>query len=121
MTFQGDEESGTREEAPLTPAPRQKVSEILGNNLDVFKVVFFSDMAKFESSGDDHTSIIHVFFFLVGKWQPIELQSGPQKRSSSGNQWAGGHLFFFSAPNLGFIITQCNKRLLRDLLKTPRR
>jgi len=43
VTFQGDEESGTREEAPLTPAPRQKVSEILGNNLDVFKVCFFSE------------------------------------------------------------------------------
>ena len=76
-------------------------------------------MAKFESSGDDHTSIIHVFFFLVGKWQPIELQSGPQKRSSSG--WSGVRLGLpKKAPNLGFIITQCNKRLLRDLLKTPR-
>lgn len=79
-------------------------------------------MAKFESSGDDHTSIIHVFFFLVGKWQPIELQSGPQKRSSSGNQWAGG--LPKKAPNLGFIITQCNKRRLgiyskRHVFKDP--
>lgn len=101
MTIQGDEESGTREEAPLTPAPRQKVSEILGNNLDVFRVCFFLRHGQIWIFGGWSYKYHICIFFLVGKWQPYRTTKWAQKRSSSG--WSGQGDFQKKAPNLGFI------------------
>ena len=54
-------------------------------------------------------------FFLVGKWQPIELQSGP--RNDLVLDGVGRGTSKKKAPNLGFNIAQLQRRPGLDLLK----